>query len=91
MTEIHPTSRPLYLIAQEIRAAWPKPYFGAVPYLQAMGTMGPADKHYGCDSLDSIILGFLTNATTFRGPTAKKLKAELNACLKYRNRQVFQL
>jgi hypothetical protein len=84
MTEIHPSPRPLYLIAQDIRSAWKKPYFGAVPYLRAMGTMGPADKQYGCDSVESIILGFLTNATTFRGPAARQIKAELNACLKHR-------
>ena len=32
-------TRTLGTIARDIRTHWVKPYFGAVPYLQAMSTM----------------------------------------------------
>lgn len=33
------TTRPIYEIAREIRKDWTNVYFGAVPYLQAMGSL----------------------------------------------------
>lgn len=71
--------RPIYQIAADIRKAWPKPYFGAVPYLEALASLNKIGDHYGADDAESIILYFLSNATTFRGPEAKALKAELKA------------
>lgn len=35
--------RTLAAIARDIRTHWKKPYFGAVPYLEAMGTLGGED------------------------------------------------
>lgn len=70
-------SRPLYEIAQEIRKDWKNVYFGAVPYLQAMGTLTSIQDDYGMDSGKSIVLYFLSNAMTWRGETAKRVKAEL--------------
>ena len=32
-------TRPLHTIAREISIDWKKPYFGAVPYLEAMATL----------------------------------------------------
>ena len=75
-------ARPLWLIASEIRADWPKPYFGAVPYLFALRHLDRADELYGQDSALSIIAYFLSNATTWRGPDARRLKAELREILK---------
>lgn len=73
--------RPLHEIAREIRQTWPKPYFGAVPYLQAMATIeSPAD-FYGWDSGDSIVRYFLSNASTWRGEDARRIKAELREML----------
>lgn len=69
--------RPLNNIAREIRATWPNVYFGAVPYLDAMGSLGDAKDSYGCDSAKSIVLYFLSNATGWRGADAKRIKAEL--------------
>jgi hypothetical protein len=66
----------------EIRKAWSRPYFGAVPYLNAMLSLGSASDSYGHDDARSIINYFLCNASTFRGPEAKALKAELKAHLK---------
>lgn len=73
--------RPLYEIAREIRREWKKPYFGAVPYLQAMSTMDTVSKDYGCDSGESIVLYFLSNAQTWKGDAARRIKAELKSLL----------
>ena len=74
--------RPIYEIAKEIKKDWVKPYFGAVPYLQAMQTLNhPSDK-YGFDSAKSIINYFLSNASTWRGETAKRIKTELKNMVK---------
>jgi predicted RNA-binding Zn-ribbon protein involved in translation (DUF1610 family) len=80
------SARSLSEIAAEIRRDWKNPYFGAVPYLQAMGTLDSVRDSYGADRGDSIVAYFLGNATAWRGPTAKRIKAELNAALKERRR-----
>lgn len=64
-------------IAREIRTDWKKPYFGAVPYLQAMASLGTITENYGADDAKSIVLYFLSNAQTWRGETAKRVKKEL--------------
>lgn len=76
--------RPLYEIANEIRKDWRATakngiYFGAKPYLNAMSTMDSIQDNYGMDSGKSIVLYFLSNASTWRGETAKRVKAELKA------------
>lgn len=71
--------RKIYEIAADIRKACPKPYFGAVPYLDAMSSLGSIDENYYCDSAKSVVSYYLANATTFRGPEARALKAELKA------------
>ena len=75
-------NRPLYTIAAEISQDWKKPYFGAVPYLQAMSTLDSVEDNYIHDSGKSIVLYFLSNATTWRGETARRVKAELKALCK---------
>jgi len=74
--------RHLYTIARDIIANWPKPYFGAVPYIQAMEDLDSIEDSYFADSARSIVAYFLSNATTWRGPVARTIKAELNAMLK---------
>lgn len=74
--------RPLYEIAKEIRRTWPKVYFGAVPYLQAMATLDKVTDTYVMDSGKSIVNYFLANAGTWRGDDAKRIKAELKAMVK---------
>lgn len=72
------TVRPLYEIAKEIRQDWgTKVYFGAKPYLSAMATLDKISDNYGADSGKSVVLYFLSNASTWRGETAKRIKAEL--------------
>jgi hypothetical protein len=74
-------SRPLHVIAREIRADWTRPYFGAVPYLQAMSALDSVSNMFGMDSGDSIVRYFLANAGTWRGETARRIKAELKGLL----------
>lgn len=74
--------RSLSTIAAEISRLWTKPYFGAVPYLSAMRTLNSVDDSYGYDSGRSIVNYFLANASGFRGPDARRLKAELKNLLK---------
>ena len=69
--------RPIYSIANEIRMDWKKVYFGAVPYLNAMLQLQSIDDNYGMDSAKSVVLYFLSNAGTWRGETAKRIKKEL--------------
>lgn len=64
-------------IAAEITADWKKPYFGAVPYLNAMRSLRQITDKYGCDDAESIIMYFLANAGTWRGETARRIKKEL--------------
>jgi len=75
-------NRSLSSIAREIRADWKKPYFGAVPYLDAMLSLNSIDDEYYYDSGKSIVAYFLANAATYRGETAKRIKLELKAILK---------
>ena len=76
------TNRPLYEIATEIRKDWKKVYFGAVPYLDAMQTLNNITDNYYQDSGKSVVLYFLANAGTWRGDTARRVKAELKAMSK---------
>jgi hypothetical protein len=75
--------RPLYTIAREIRQDWrdkngkSNVNFGAVPYLDAMSTLNGIGDSYGSDSAKSIVLYFLSNASSWRGEKAKAIKAEL--------------
>lgn len=76
------TARPLAEIAQEIALDWRKPYFGAVPYLEAMFTLNEITDAYGLDDGDTIVRYFLANAGTWRGETARRVKAELKGLIK---------
>jgi hypothetical protein len=75
-------SRPICEIAKEIKKDWTKPYFGAVPYLNAMLTLNKVTDSYGLDSAKSIIAYFLGNASTWKGEKARELKKELNKLIK---------
>jgi len=68
--------RPINRIAGDIMRTWHRPYFGSVPYLQALLSLDNIDEDYGADSARSVVLYFLSNATTWRGPDARRLKAE---------------
>lgn len=74
--------RTISQITTDIRADWKKVYFGAVPYLEAMATLNNINDDYGCDSGRSIVMYFLSNATSWRGDKARAIKAELKLMLK---------
>ena len=74
--------RPLKDIAREIIRDWKKPYFGAIPYIEALYSMDKVEDMYGCDEGKSIVLYFLANANTWRGETARRVKAELKEMVK---------
>jgi len=74
--------RSLSAIAREIRRDWKKVYFGAVPYLDAMSCLDSINDNYYMDSAKSIVLYFLSNASTWRGEKAREIKKELNAMCK---------
>lgn len=75
-------TRTLAAIAAEIETDWRKPYFGAVPYLDAMRSLDAITDNYYQDSAESIVLYFLSNATTWRGDTARRIKTELKAMVR---------
>ena len=77
-TEIRAVSE----IAGDIRRNWRPVHPWAEPYVQAMFEMMTVDSHYGLDSGRDVILRFLSNARTWKGPKAREIKAELKAMLK---------
>jgi hypothetical protein len=74
--------RKLRDIAAEIKANWKTVYFGAAPYLAAMQSIDSIKDNYGEDSARSIVVYFLSNAQTWRGDVARRIKKELNDQLK---------
>jgi len=77
--------RSLSEITEEIRKDWKKPYFGAVPYITTLADFDALeDRPYGpsCESGKEIILYFLSNASTWKGEVARRVKTELRAMLK---------
>lgn len=76
------SNREIWQIAKDIREDWRKPYFGAVPYLHALGALTTVQSKYGMDDAKTIILYFLSNASSWRGDKAKAIKAELKQLIK---------
>lgn len=76
-------TRELSTIAREIWNDWgDRMYFGAKPYWEAMLTLSRVTDNYGLDSGRSIVVYFLANAGTWRGETARRIKAELKGMVK---------
>jgi hypothetical protein len=82
MTTEQIKSLPISGIANLIRRNWKTPYFGAVPYINAMAQLNSVTDDYYHDSGKSIILYFLSNANSWRGDVAKLVKTELKRRLK---------
>jgi hypothetical protein len=74
--------RSLGVIAAEIRKEWKPVHPAAKPYLDTMITLRSVDQDYYGDSGRSIVSYFLANAGTWRGESARRIKAELNRLLK---------
>jgi virulence-associated protein VapD len=71
--------RSIRAIAFDIKTEWAKVNYAAKPYLDAMLELDSINDKYGFDNARSIILYFLSNASSFRGERAKALKTELKA------------
>jgi hypothetical protein len=71
-------------LARLVRRDWKNIYFGAKPYLDAMGCLETVADNFGADPGREIVNYFLANAQTWRGPMAKAVKAELNKRVKSR-------
>ena len=76
------TTRPLFEIAKEIHKDWQNVNYGAVPYLNALRGLDSIGDSYGQDSAKSMVIYFLSNASTWRGDTARRVKAELKLMCK---------
>lgn len=75
-------TRSLNTIANDIRKDWTKPNFAAKPYLDAMETLNTIRDTYYYDNASDIVRYFLSNATSWKGETARAIKAELKSMLK---------
>ena len=71
--------RSIRAIALDIRKDWVKVNYSAKPYLDAMLELDSINDKYYEDSAKSVVLYFLSNASSFRGERAKALKTELKA------------
>lgn len=74
-------TRSLSEIADEIRKDWRPVNYAAKPYLEAMEGMESISDNYYQDSGFSIVSYFLSNASGWKGDTAKRIKAELKSML----------
>lgn len=68
---------PLPTLVRMIRQDWRRPYFGAVPYIDALSELNSLDDIFYCDDGRTLATYFLANAQTWRGPVAASVKAEL--------------
>lgn len=64
-------------LASLVRQDWKEVNYAAEPYLSAMFDLRSIHDKYGDDSGKSVVRYFLGNATSWRGETAKAIKAEL--------------
>lgn len=69
-------------IAGVIDSDWTKVNVAARPYLNAMFSLSRISDKYGMEEGRWIVSYFLGNATSWKGETAKAVKAELKARLK---------
>ena len=68
-------------IAQEIQGDWININDGAAIYLECMHSINKVSDMYGHDTGKSIVLYFLSNASTWRGDNARRIKNELKNLL----------
>lgn len=77
--------RPLYEYAQDIRSDYADQgksvYYAAAPYVDAMRYLDQIDDMYGWERADTLVITLLGNLKTWRGPEARRVKAELREIL----------
>jgi len=74
--------RTISQIARAIRADWKNVNYAAVPYLDAMAELESITDMYYLDTAKTVVVYFLGNAASWRGPVAKAIKAELKGMIK---------
>ena len=74
-------TRPLSNIAHDIRRDWKNVNYAAKPYLAAMFELDRITDQHMFDTGRGIVVYFLSNTASWRGPVAKLIKAELKAML----------
>lgn len=74
--------RPLSTIAEDIYEHWSKVHYTAAPYLEAMMELTLITDMYVDDTAASVVNYFLSNAASFRGEEAKRIKDELKAMVR---------
>jgi hypothetical protein len=75
-------NRSISTIAGEIKKDWIKVNYAAKPYLDAMISLNLVNDRYYEDSAKSVIMYFLSNASSWRGEKAKQIKQELKSMIK---------
>lgn len=70
------------VIRRDLKAQNKKVPFGAEPYLEALDSMDDIGDMYGADRGSSIVAYALSNLSSYKGPVAREVKAELNRRLK---------
>ena len=70
--------RPLWEIAAEIETDWDNVSIHARAYLDPMHTLNKITDDFWLDSGKSVVLYFLSNAQSWKGETARRIKKELN-------------
>lgn len=74
--------RPIYEIAADIERNWAKVNYAARPYLDAMHSINSINDMFYADTAKSVVLYFLSNARSFTGENAKRIKSELKGMAK---------
>lgn len=74
--------RKINKISDEIKKDWKKIHYTAAPYLYAMGQVEKLEDKFIKTNGKNLILKFLSNAGTWRGETARQIKAELKEMVK---------
>lgn len=74
--------RALNAIAAEIQRDWGTRMNGAAaPYVEGLSELRTPRDRWGVESGADAVQGFLNNAQTWRGPVARRIKAELKEML----------
>jgi len=77
MREQRPETRPLSEIAHEIQKEWRSLSFAAVTPVAAMHHLRHIDDRYAGNPARAVVRDFLGCSTSWTGPTARRIKAEL--------------
>lgn len=78
-------ARPIHEIAHEIlddhRKSGKRLYFGAAPYVDVMRHLDSITDSFGEDSAREILIYARSNLANWRGETARRVKAEIDALI----------